>query len=1079
MKPTLSACSCFLVLGGFLLSSPLSAAPDWENQAVFRINKEEPHATKMPFPDADSALTKKRLESPWCRVLNGDWKFSWAPDPGKRPLGFEKPGFDDSDWKTIPVPANVELQGYGTPIYTNIIYPFKKDPPRVMGEPDRAWTTFKERNPVSSYRRTFTVPESWQGRQTFIVFNGVDSAFYLYVNGQRVGYSQDSRTPAEFNLTPYLKKGENLLAVEVYRYSDGSYLEDQDMWRLSGIFRDVYLWSAADLDLRDFEVQATLDDDYRTGRLTVKTWTKNYTAKARDFSVEATLLDPAGKPLKQLRAGGSVPAEGQTASEMRADKLPIHAWSAETPTLYGLLLTLADAAGKPVAHYATKIGFRRSEIKDGNLLVNGQPVLIKGVNRHDFDQYTGHYIPEKTMRADLDAMKRLNINTIRTSHYPNDTRFLELVDEYGFYVISEANIESHGMGYGDESLAKDPSWGPAHLDRVRNMVEALKNHPSIIMWSLGNEAGNGVNFEQASKWVHQRDPSRPVHYEQGVMDSYVDVFSPMYFLINNLDGWCRAEEKKPLPAQRPMIQCEYSHAMGNSCGGLVDYWNAIRRERLLQGGNIWDWRDQGLLRTKPADPKQKAAVTALDKKFTAPDGSLRYFAYGGDFGDLPNDNNFCCNGVMQADLTPNPHAAEVFQQYRSILVSSVNVAAPQPKVKVFNENFFKTLAAQPYRWELLENGVAVQKGEGTLPVVKPQASVEITIPLAAMRPKPDAEYHVNVEFLQGVDRPWAPADFVIAREQIALAWTHPKPTPHTSAAATSVAQDPAAGRTTVKGRNFTATLDDRTARLVSYVIGGKELLADPLQLNFWRPPTDNDRGGKMPKTCAPWRDAGDRATVTSRQEKRDGGATVLAYDLAIPVGQTTASVEYKIFGDGVLAVSMQLHPEGKSLPVIPRVGMMCALQPQFQTWTWFGRGPGENYRDRQTGSMVGQWSGNVDKLWFPYVKPNETANRTDIRWSTFTDADGRGLGIRPTDGQWLEMAAYPFLQSDLENKAHPTDIPQRDLVTVQIANAEMGLGGENSWGTWPLAKYRLPADHDYHYAFEIVPVGFQAAAQNP
>lgn len=1074
-KPLVPMILRFLLPAVLLLAvpSPASAAPapDWEDQAVFRINKEEPHAVKMPFPDAEEALTKMRMESPWCEVLNGDWKFSWAPTPDKRPIGFEKPDFDDSDWKTIPVPSNVEMHGYGTPIYTNIEYPFKKDPPRVMGEPDRSWTTYTERNPVSSYRRSFTVPADWKGRQTFIVFNGVNSAFYLYVNGEKVGYSQDSRTPAEFNITKYLKDGENVLAVEVYKYCDGSYLEDQDMWRMSGIFRDVYLWSAADLDLRDFEIHASLDDAYKNGTLSVKTWTQNYADQPEEFSVEATLLDSNRDPVKQLEARGTAPADGEKVEEMKADGLSIEPWSAESPTLYTLLLTLSDAAGRPVANYATKVGFLRSEIKDGNLLVNGKPVLIKGVNRHDFDDVTGQYITEESMRADLEAMKRHNVNTIRTCHYPNDPRFLELVDEYGFYVISEANIESHGMGYGDASLAKDPSWGPAHLDRVRNMVEELKNHPSIVLWSLGNEAGNGVNFVECSKWVHERDPSRPVHYEQGEMDDYVDTFSPMYYRISDLEGWVKNEERKPLAKQRPMIQCEYNHTMGNSSGGLSDYWDAIRRERLLQGGSIWDWRDQGILRTTPSKVDVKSAVSAVDpERYVNDDGSLNYFAFGGDFGDQPNDSNFCCNGVMAGDLAPNPHATEVFHQYRDILVTPVDVKSPKPKLKIFNENFFKTLTGQTCRWLLLEDGVVIQKGEGKLPPIAPQTDIEITVPIGELQPKKDAEYHVNLEFTQGTDRPWAPADFVIASDQVPLDWTEPgPPAPHKSTAATKASE--ADGKTMVSGANFSAEFDDKTGRLVSYKLGDREMLAEPLTLNFWRPPTDNDRGNKMPRKCAPWRDAGEKATVTSRKESRDGGATVLAYDLSVPVGETTAQVVYTIHGDGVINVATKLQPKGHDLPVIPRVGMMCSVDSDFLTWTWFGRGPGENYRDRNSGYPVGEWSGSVLTAWYPYVKPGETSNRTDIRWSSFTDEQGKGIAFRATDGQLLEMGAYPFLQSDLEDNLHPTDIPLRDLVTVQIANAQMGVGGENSWGAWPLARAMLPADREYTYAFNIEPAG--------
>lgn len=1054
--------------------------PDWENPAVFRINKEEPHAVKMPFPDAAGALGQPRLASPWCRVLNGEWKIAWSPDPTGIPAGFAQPGFDDSRWKTIPVPANVELHGFGTPIYTNITYPFKKDPPRVMGEPDPQWTTFKERNPVSCYRRTFSVPDEWRGRQTCIIFNGVASAFYLYVNGQRVGYSQDSRTPAEFNLTPYLKSGENLLAVEVYRYSDGSYLEDQDFWRLSGIFRDVYLWSAAPLDLRDFEVQATLADDYATGRLALKTWTKNRGPADAAFSVEASLIDEQGRAVTLPRLAGKVVAGGEQMAEIQVGDLKIRPWSAEIPQLYSLLLTLKDTAGKAVAHYATKIGFRRSEVKNGNLLVNGQPVLIKGVNRHDHSHLTGQYVTEADMRADLDAMKRLNINTIRTSHYPNDPRFLELVDEYGFYVISEANIESHGMGYGPESLAKDPSWGPAHLDRLRNMVELFKNHPSIILWSLGNEAGDGVNFVACSRWVRQRDPSRPVHYERAGEAAHVDLFSPMYYPIRRLEAWCRKMEQRPLAEQRPLIQCEYNHTMGNSSGGLADYWALIRRERLLQGGCIWDWRDQGLRRTQSAEPSRPAAIARLDPKHVAPDGALRFYAYGGDFGDAPNDGNFCCNGVVSADTTPNPHAVEVFHQYRNLLVTPVDTAAVRPRVRVFNEFFFTTLTAQDCRWTVLEDGVAVQSGVLRLPPIQPQVAVEVEVPLGRVAPKAGSEYHLNLDFLQGVDRAWAPADHIVAREQVALQWAAPAaPILPAAHGAVQVVRNEVAGRTTVSGATFAATFDDRTGRLASYVLDGRECLVSPLAPEFWRAPTDNDRGNKMPAKCAPWRTAGAGTVATLRETHDEADFFMLAYNLGVPVGDTTARVTYRLTGDGVIRVDFRFHPAGGDLPVVPRIGLTCALRPEFATWTWFGRGPAENYRDRQSGYPVGRWSLPVAQAWYPYVEPGETGNRTGIRWSRFTDPAGRGLAFSAADGQLLEMSAYPFLRSDLEGQLHPTEIPWRELVTIHIAHAQMGVGGEDSWSAWPLPENRLTPDRDYAFAFTIGPVPVQPVAPAP
>jgi beta-galactosidase len=554
-----------------------STRADWENPAVFRINKEAPRAVSMPFPTKEEASTKSRLESSWCQVLNGNWKFHHVGNPKAKPAGFEAPEFDDSSWKEIPVPANWQMHGYGVPHYTNVTYPFAKNPPTVMGTPPGHYTSFPEdnRNQIGSYRHKFTVPESWNGRRTHIVFNGVDSAFYLWINGKKVGYSQDSRTPAEFDITEFLKTGENLVAVEVYQYSDGSYLEDQDMFRLSGIFRDVYLWSSAPINLRDFEIKAGLADDYKTGTFEFTGIIENHADKETSAKLTVELTGPDGTLVKLPAVSQKVASGKESTATIDITGAPlaeVKPWSAEIPNLYTYHITLSDDAGKEIAHYRGKTGFRRNEIKNGQFLHNGQPILIKGVNRHDHDPHTGHYV--------------------------NDPAFLDLCDELGFYVVSEANIESHGMGYGGDSLAKNTEWFGAHMDRVKNMVEAFKNHPSIIMWSLGNEAGDGINFVECSRWLKLRDPSRPVHYEQGASAAHVDLWSPMYAGIDLCEKYARFQDQLPLEIQRPMIQCEYNHAMGNSSGNLADYWNLFRKERVLQGGFIWDWKDQAILHTK-------------------------------------------------------------------------------------------------------------------------------------------------------------------------------------------------------------------------------------------------------------------------------------------------------------------------------------------------------------------------------------------------------------------------------------------------------------------------------------------------
>ncbi|TWT90488.1 Beta-galactosidase [Pseudobythopirellula maris] len=1043
-----------LALGGCLLAASFATAVEWEDQSVFRVNKEEPHATKMPWPDAESARSEPRMASPYCRLLNGEWKFHWSRRPEERPADFYTADFDDSAWGEIPVPSNVELEGHGVPIYANSEYPFKRDAPRVMGEPRRDWTSYEDRNPVSSYRKTFTLPNDWAGRRTRVVFNGVDSAFYLWCNGQKVGYSQDSRTPAEFDLTPYLQEGENLLAVEVYRFSDGSYLECQDFWRLSGIFRDVYLWSSATLDLRDFELSASLDDAYEKGVLSVQTWTKNHSDTASGYSVEARLLD-GDQELARLGLMGEAAAGGEDVATASADSLDIEPWSAEKPRLYDLVLELKNSEGETTAVYSRKVGFRTSEIKEGQLLVNGEPVLIKGVNRHDHHHVTGHYVSEEAMREGLDQMKRLNVNAIRTSHYPNDPRFLELCDEYGFYVVSEANIETHGYGRSRNPLPKDMSWYEAHLDRVRNNVELHKNHACAVIWSMGNEAGDGPVFAKILEWLHDRDPSRPVQYENAHVSEHrpqtaVDIFAPMYFKVGRVQGYIDAEMQKAPEQRRPLIQCEYSHAMGNSCGGLKEYWDLVRRLPLYQGGFVWDWRDQGLLRHK------------------TPEGGgepIPYFAYGGDFGDKPNSNNFCMNGVVGADLTPNPHAWEVFHQYRHFLVEPVDVAAASSvRVRVTNEQFFTNAEGTPYRWVVTADGETVASGEDALPALEPQGSAELTI-ATGVSPNADKEHVLTIEFLQGAERSWGAADRVVAREQVMLPWGERRMDSY--AAEGAVELDERDG-VTARGDGFAVTFAPASGQMTSYRLAGKELLEGPLRLCFWRAPTDNDRGNRMPGRQGVWRTAGDHAEVESESVSVENGVARLQYKLRVPAGDTTARLVYTVHGDGAVEVAVRVSPRGERLAHLPRVGVQLQLDKSLGEWTWYGRGPHENYLDRNSGAWLGVHSGRVDDLWTRYSETQENSNRTGVRWASFT-GEGGGARFESTDGQPLGVAAYPLALDDLEGEHRGVDLVERDFITVHVDHKQQGVAGEDSWGARPLRPYRLPARQAYEYRFRIVP----------
>ncbi len=1006
------------------------AAPDWENQAVFRINKEAPHAVKMPFPTKEGAMKKQRMESPYCQLLNGDWKFNWVAHPDKRPTDFFKADYDSSSWKTIPVPSNVELEGYGTPIYVNARYPFKKNPPFVMGEPPKNYTTFNEPNPVSSYLKTFNITEDWKSRQTTITFNGVESAFYLWCNGKKVGYSQDSRTPAEFNLTPFLKKGKNTIAVEVYRYSDGSYLECQDFWRLSGIFRDVYLTSSPSVDLRDFTVNASIDGNGK-GNFNFSIDPIAYDKSQSKVLINAQIIAPDGKVIAAPKI--LTTSDKQAGIELKS--LNIKPWSAEYPNLYTLLIAVGPEKGKPSHYYSQKIGFKTSVIKDGQLLVNGKAIYVKGVNRHDHHHITGHYITEDTMRKELELMKQLNINTVRTSHYPNDPRFLELCDEYGMYVISEANIESHGMGYGKSSLAKDPTWQKAHLDRIINMVQALKNHPAIIQWSMGNEAGNGVNFVACAKWLHEEAPVKyPVHYERAGQGKHVDLVTPMYASIQGGLNYAKKESKKPLDQQRPFIQCEYSHAMGNSSGALYDYWMAFESHRLLQGGCIWDWRDQGILKKE---------------------NGKSFFAYGGDYGDQPNDNDFCANGIVGSDLTPSPQTPEVHKSYQNVRLIEHKIDGKNLKLTFKNTASFTNLN----EFNLLATAIIDGKESKSIqlksPNIAPEATGSISLPFSVAKGK---DVYLRLEFKLPSDTPWAKAGHIVATEEIELS----RAKPSSATAASNAKSSSTDAQTTLTQGNFSVTINDSNAQVISIKKAGKELLAAPLHLNFWREPNDNDMRNKFPQQAAAWKNAGPKTTAT-KKGKAD-------YALKIPAADTTGTISYSLSG-GALMVNVSVTPKGKKLANLPRVGMQCLIPASYDNFTWYGLGPHACYIDRQASGLTGTYSMKVKDLVYPYIKPQETGNRMKIRHMSFLNEAKSGLTITATGDTHLQGGAYPALMSDYESGArtnrHPSDIPTRDTITVNIDHVQRGLGGRNSWGAHPLGQHTHPTNKTYTYSFKI------------
>ena len=1022
---------------------------DWENPQVLGLNKEAPHATLLPYADAKTAVAGERERSPFHRSLNGRWKFHWAQCPADRPADFHNTGFDTEKWDEIDVPSNWQMQGYDQAMYLNVRYPFPPDPPNIP----------HDRNPVGSYRTMFTVPEGWEGHQVFLCFAGVESFFYLWINGRMVGLSKDSRTPAEFNVTRYIQPGANILAAEVYRWSDGSYLEDQDFWRLSGIFREVYLWAAPEIHVRDFEVRTPLDGNYRDAELRITAKVRNYGDSIRMMTLEAALLDSAGRALFPALSQAEIVSAGEEVA-VRLDHAVVAPakWSAECPNLYKLLLTLRDDSGKAHEVVACNVGFRKVELKGGQLLVNGQPIYIKGVNRHEHDPDTGHYVSREAMVRDVRLMKQNNVNAVRTSHYPNDPHWYDLCDRYGLYVIDEANIESHGMGYGDRSLAHAPDWKAAHLDRVRNMVERDKNHPCVVFWSLGNEAGDGSNFEAASAWVKRRDPSRLVHYAEAHTRPHTDVVCPGYPHMDHLKRYGEQDR------DRPLIMCEYAHAMGNSLGNLKEYWEVIEAYRHLQGGSIWEWADHGIRKYVDGD-KPAAAYKRKDPE------RKWFFAYGGDFGDDPNDGNFCCDGIIHPDRTPNPHLHEMKKIYQNIAIAPEDAAAG--RVTIRNKFFFTNLRDFSASWTLSEDGTVVQQGQLHALDIAPGASRSVTIPLKTPPVRPGAEYWLRVSFRLAQGALWAEKGHETAWEQLRVPWvadTRPMKSIE-KMPPLSLKED--GDLISLGNSTFRVVFSRKAGTIVSLVYGGREVLAQdsgmtpgPL-LNAFRAPTDND------KIKGVWYEAGlDKLAVTvGKVEAKRVSSTVAEVrtwsDFSGTRGQSGFhhTCGYMVFGDGCIHVDNDIRPFG-ALPTLPKLGLQMVVAADFDTMDWYGRGPWESYPDRKACAAVGEYSSSVADLHFAYCRPQETGNREDVRWAALKNNAGAGLLVIADDV--LAVTALHYTAQDLAAARHPHEVKPRKEVVLCLDYKQRGLGGA-SCGPDVLPQYELNPE-PVQFGFRFCPL---------
>ncbi len=1010
------------------VSGSAQSFKEWQDPQVNAVNRAPMHANYFAYESADAAAKENMKQSSNYMTMNGLWKFFWVKDADARPTDFWKVGFNDKGWDDMRVPAMWELNGYGDPIYVNVGYAwrnqYKNNPPEVP----------TANNHVGSYRREFVIPASWKGKDIIAHFGSVTSNMYLWVNGKYVGYSEDSKLEAEFDLTSYLKPGQkNLIAFQVFRWCDGTYLEDQDFFRYSGVGRDCYFYARDKKRIQDIRVTPDLDAEYKNGSLSVKLDLKG------SGTVNLELLDATGKQV------ATATAKGSSTTVLNVENP--NKWSAETPYLYTLRATLQGSNEViPV-----KVGFRKIEQKNGQILVNGQAVLFKGANRHEMDPDGGYVVSPERMLQDIQMMKKFNINAVRTCHYPDANLWYDLCDKYGIYVVAEANIESHGMGYGESTLARRDDYAKAHMERNQRNVQRGFNHPSIIFWSLGNEAGFGPNFEAAYRWIKSEDTSRPVQYEQAHGNEFTDVYCPMYADYRHMEEYAKRND-----LTKPLIQCEYAHAMGNSQGGFKEYWDLIRKYPHLQGGFIWDFVDQSV-------------------RWKGKDG-VSIYAYGGDFNRFDaSDNNFCDNGLISPDRVPNPHMYEVGYYYQNIWTTPANLA--QGEINVYNENFFRDLSAYYMEWVVLANGKAVRSGRVENLNVAPHQTAKIKLDLGKVCEC--KEWLLNVTYRLKQKEGVLPAGYAVAKDQLVLnAYKAPAlelknvETVNVETVVPQV-QENDWNYLIVNGEDFRMEFNKHSGYLSRYRVAGLELMNEGAALtpNFWRAPTDNDMGAGLQHKYAVWKNPELKLT-SFKWESKDGQIVVYAdYDMK----QVSAKLNltYVINNKGAVKVTqkMTVDPQAKVSPMF-RFGMQMQMPKSFETVEYYGRGPIENYSDRNHSTDLGIYRQSVDEQFYSYIRPQENGTKTDIRWWKQLNAANRGLQI-VADAPFSASALHYTIESLDDgwgkDQRHSPEVEKADLTNLCIDKAQMGLGCVNSWGAWPLPQYQVPYA-DYEFSFVLTPV---------
>lgn len=1032
------SCACLAVLS----AEAQKDKPWWLDPEVNEVNTMAPRAAFFAYETENLAKADQKARSERYLSLEGKWKFNFSKDHDKAPRDFYSLKYDDSQWTDFPVPGILELNGYGDAIYSNNGYPwrtqFRPEPPFVE----------ERNNYTGSYRKMVTVPADWKGERIYLHVGSATSNLMVWVNGKFVGYSEDSKVSAEFDLTKYLTPGkENLIAMQVMRWCDGSYLEDQDFWRFTGIAREVYLYARPQAHIADLFITPDLVNNYQDGTLEVKL----NAVGAKGETVMFSLKDKEGKEV----AAQTAKVGGNGEVKINFDiKNPLK-WTAETPNLYTLYTTLMD--GKQVAEVVPqRVGFRKVEIKNAQVLVNGQPVLFKGVNRHELDPVTGYVVSMDRMLEDIRVMKELNINAVRTCHYPNDPRWYELCDIYGIYMVAEANIESHGMGYGDKTLAKEPTYEKAHLERNESNIKIYKNHPSIIFWSVGNEAGYGPNFEKAYDLVKAYDPSRPCQYEQAGQNGKTDIFCPMYYDYGGCDKYSQGDNP------RPLIQCEYAHAMGNSMGGFKEYWDMVRKYPKYQGGFIWDFVDQGLR------VKNKQGKTI--------------YAYGGDFGRYPtSDHNFNCNGIINPDRKPNPHANEVRYYYQNIWATAKDLKVGE--VEVYNENFFKSLDDVELQWTLESEGKVLANGRNALDIPAQQKRV-VKLDGYSLPADVKGEVVLNLDFVLKKAEPMLDAGYAVAREQFVVN-PYTFPTMESVLAVTSgkydtrkVEKEEKVAWVTLSAGNTSVTFNHWNGWIDYLDVDGKPMLEEGYAItpDFWRAPTDNDYGAGTQRKLHAWKNPEMKMKsfkVVENEGKAEKGVEVV-YDM--PSVEATLTMTYTLTPAGELVVNeaMTVNKDAKHKPELMRYGMQLVMPKAYNMLTYYGKGPGENYIDRNNGDRLGVYDAKVADQYWGYVRPQESGNKTEVRYWQVKDENGKGLEFYSFAP--MECSTLNYLASDLDDgwdknahQSHSGDLTPRDFSVVKLAARQRGLACVNSWGAIPLEQYRMPYQ-DYSFTYVIRPL---------